>query len=368
MIADPVLRLRFLKVMRRPQPSKPWRRFRFWIVWPALLLAVMVFFLAKHAAGKPKAPPAVVIRADLPLIREVPKPSSVWQVEKSLGSEVYSNGLRIDTRFQVASHPRSYLAFPTSRAGSRVPTRRSMPAGIVFHTTESPQAPFEAGETSVLKRLGESLLDYVRRKGAYHYLIDRFGRVYRVVAESDAANHAGYSVWADDDWLYLNLNESFLGVSFEAQTPGGQSAEVVSPAQVRSAGMLTEMLRSIYQIPAGNCVTHAQVSVNPSNMQMGYHTDWATGFPFAALGLPDNYARALPSLWIFGFEYDPRLFGSLDNRISAGVGLAEQDFLRAAAAAGLQPAAYRKTLQQRYREYLAEVRRGGQGQSEEGDK
>jgi hypothetical protein len=367
MIGDPVLQLRFLKVMRPPARRRR-RHLGLWIAWPALLLAVMVFFLAKHAAGKPKAPPVVVIQAEPALIREVPKPASVWQVEKLAGSEVYSNGLRIDTRFEVASHPRSYLAFPSGTAGSRGPVRRSMPAGIVFHTTESPQAPFEAGETAALKRLGESLLDYVRRKGAYHYLIDRFGRVYRVVAESDTANHAGYSVWADDNWLYLNLNESFLGVSFEAQTPGGQGAEVVSPAQIRSAGMLTEMLRSVYQIPTGNCVTHAQVSVNPSNMQMGYHTDWATGFPFAALGLPDNYVRALPSLWIFGFEYDPRLLGSPSNRISLGVGLAEQDFLRAAAAAGLQPAAYRKTLQQRYREYLAEVRRGGQGQSDEGDK
>jgi hypothetical protein len=51
-----------------------------------------------------------------------------------------------------------------------------------------------------------------------------------------------------------------------------------------------------------------------------------------------------------------------------GVGLAQQDFQRAAAAAGIEPAAYRKMLQQRYREYLAEVRRGGRGQSEEGDK
>ena len=368
MIGDPVLRLRFLKVMKVSPPRKSGRRFRVWIVWPALLLAVMVFFLAKHAAGKPEASRVAMDRAEPPEIRVVAQPASVWQVEKGAGSEVYSNGLRIDTRFEVASHARSYLAFPSRQADSRVSVRRSMPAGIVFHTTESPQAPFEARETSVLERLGESLLDYVRRKGAYHYLIDRFGRVYRVVAETDAANHAGYSVWADDNWLYLNLNESFLGVSFEAQTPGGQSNDLVSPAQVRSAGMLTEMLRSIYQIPAENCVTHAQVSVNPSNMQMGYHTDWTTGFPFAAIGLPDNYGHALPSLWIFGFEYDPGLYGSPDRRISAGVSVAEQDFLQAAAAAGLEPAAYRKVLQQRYREYLAEVRHGGQGQSEEGDK
>lgn len=132
--------------------------------------------------------------------------------------------------------------------------------------------------------------------------------------------------------------------------------------------MLTEMLRSIYQIPAENCVTHAQVSVNPSNMRMGYHTDWATGFPFAALGLPDNYVRALPSLSIFGFEYDPGLYDSPDQRVSVGVGLAQRDFERAAAAANMQPAAYRKVLQRRYREYLAEVHRGGQGQSEESDR
>jgi hypothetical protein len=103
-------------------------------------------------------------------------------------------------------------------------------------------------------------------------------------------------------------------------------------------------------------------------MRMGYHTDWATGFPFAALGLPDNYGRALPSLRTFGFEYDPGLYDSPDQRISVGVGLAQQDFQRAAAAAGIEPAAYRKMLQQRYRQYLADVRRGGRGESEEGDK
>jgi N-acetyl-anhydromuramyl-L-alanine amidase AmpD len=45
-----------------------------------------------------------------------------------------------------------------------------------------------------LKRIGESLLAYVRRKQAYNFVIDRFGRVYRVVPESDAANHAGNSI------------------------------------------------------------------------------------------------------------------------------------------------------------------------------
>ena len=187
-------------------------------------------------------------------------------VEKDSSEEVFSNGLHIDTRFAVSNHPRSYLAFPLNGPSGSRGVRRSAPAGIVFHTTESLQIPFEARRNRALKRIGESLLEYIGRRCAYHYLIDRFGRVFRVVAEQDAANHAGYSVWADDRWRYINLNESFLGVSFEARTEEGQSDAHVSPAQVRSATMLTELLRGRYRIPATNCVTHLQVSVNPDNM------------------------------------------------------------------------------------------------------
>jgi N-acetylmuramoyl-L-alanine amidase len=177
-----------------------------------------------------------------------------------------------------------------------------------------------------------------------------------VVAESDTANHAGYSVWADNEWFYVGLNESFLGVSFDAQSQPGKTEGIVSPAQVRAAAMLTEMLRGRYRIPAENCVTHAQVSVNPSNMLVGYHTDWAAGFPFAELGLPDNYQQALPSLWAFGFQCEPAWLASSGNRISAGVKLAEQDIMRGAAAAGIRPAAYRKGLRERYKAWLAESR------------
>jgi hypothetical protein len=278
----------------------------------------------------------------------------VWQVDKTSDSEVYSNGLRIDTRLTVPNRPRLYTVFQREGASiNRV--RRSQPAGIVYHTTESCQAPFEAEDTPILKRLGESLLEYVRRKRAYHYLIDRFGRVYRVVAESDSADHAGYSVWADDQSFYVNLNESFLGVSFEAHTHPGQTEGVASPAQVRAAAMLTEMLRSHYRIAAGNCVTHAQVSVNPSNMLVGYHTDWAAGFPFKELALPDNYRQALPSLWAFGFDFEPAWLAA--GSMSLAVRLAEEDLAHGAAANRMRPAAYRKALRERYRAWLAEVRR-----------
>ena len=64
------------------------------------------------------------------------------------------------------------------------------------------------------------------------------------------------------------------------------------------------MLRARFGIPAVNCVTHAQVSVNPSDRRVGYHTDWSYGFPYEQIGLPDNYSRTLPSVALFGFVCD----------------------------------------------------------------
>ena len=348
-IHDPVRRLRFLRAVgpawMTPRPSTL-RRAAAVVLFGAAALGTAAFFLFSRAAARvPLLPVPPPPRAAAPLS---PGVRGVWEVENRNGLEVYSNGLRIDARFTVSNHPRSYLAFPASGAGG--PFRRSQPAGILYHSTESQIAPFEAGHNQALKRIGESLLDYVRRRRSYHFLIDRFGRVYRVVAESDAAEHAGYSVWADEETVYLNLNESFFGIAFEARMGPARGEPAMTPAQTRSALMLTEMLRARYGIPAADCVTHAQVSVNPDNMRMGYHVDWADGFPFSELGLPDNYDTALPAVWIFGFECAPGL-------LPAGAQAAEGILARRAAALSQRPAAYRRRLQQQYRQKLAAVRR-----------
>jgi hypothetical protein len=356
-ISDPVVRLRFLKVVApvaEPAPQREWRR-----VLQVVLLVVLTGALgfsifvvrATSRAENTPAPAARIERAGAP---RADRPPEVWLVEKSANSEVYSNGLRIDNRFAVFNRARSYRAFPAD--GGRNEIRGSQPVGIVFHTTESRQAPFEERQNGVLKKIGESLLEYVQRKRAYNFLIDRFGRVYRIVAETDAANHAGNSVWSDGKWLYVNLNESFLGVSFEAETRPGQLEAAVSAAQLRTAAILTEMLRSRYGIAAENCVTHGQVSVNPSNMRVGYHTDWASSFPFERLGLPDNYARALPALSAFGFESDPAFLQAAGARMALSVNLADDSLQVHATAMGLSVRAYRKTLQTLYRERLAQVR------------
>ena len=226
---------------------------------------------------------------------------------------------------------------------------RSEPAGIVFHSTESHQAPFEPEQARILTRLARNVVEYVRQERAYHYVIDRFGRVFRVVAESDVANHAGNSIWGDGRGIYVNLNRSFLSVALEAQT---DTPEALSPAQIHAAHMLTDMLRAKYSIPAADCVTHAQVSVSPASMLIGYHTDWADGFPFEQIGLPDNYALPLPSVAAFGFGYDDLLVKACGERPWAGLEKAEGALAQSSAEKGLSPGAYRRRLQQRYRRIL----------------
>jgi hypothetical protein len=365
-ISDPVARLRFLQAAAPlacfPTPLRWLRSLRRFLAHNAMarfvlltaaglatLASVVLLVTSTHAEALP-APRQPIRPAP---VAEAP-PTKVWVVENSGPEETYSNGLRIDNRYLVSHYPRSYLAFPADHRGP--PVRRYDPAGIVFHTTESHQVPFEADQNDELRRVGESLLEYVKRKFAYHFLIDRFGRVFRVVAESDAADHAGPSLWADSRWLYVNLNRSFLGVSFEARTEPGQSDSGASPAQIRAAAMLTEMLRSRYGIAAENCVTHAQVSVNPANMQVGYHTDWASGFPFEQVGLPNNYAQALPAVWAFGFLASADFRAATGERMAEGVDRAEETLRAGAQAERSTVLAYRKRLQEGYRQRLAELK------------
>lgn len=354
-IHDPVTRLRFLQAVAPPTDVvEKLSLTRFALPFLLSTVALGLLFVQTGGDHRPIAKPVRPVALSRAVVPE--SFSSIWLVEAAGGSDLYSNGLRIDNRFAIANHPRSYFVVPRKPPDLGKMIRRSEPAGLVYHATESQLVPFEPDQNRALQRIGESLLEYVRRKHAYHFLIDRFGRVFRVVAESDSADHAGNSVWADDEFFYINLNQSFLGIAIEAQTHPGPDEARISPAQLRAVTMLTEMLRSRHKIRAENCVTHAQVSVNPSNMQVGYHTDWASGFPFAQLGLPDNYARPLPALWAFGFEVAVDYSERAGDRLRAGLQAGEAQLADAAAEAGISPHTYRRELQREYRARLAEVR------------
>ena len=301
--------------------------------------------------------------------RTNPTVDKVWLVDQKGGVEIYSNGLRIETRYETLNTPRgTYYAFPRGQADMEHALRLEEPSGIVYHTTESILAPFAADQNKILQRISSEVLTYVQRNHSYHFLIDRFGRVYRVVKETEVAFHAGSSVWGDSTRVFLNLNQSFLGIAFETQTAPDHGMPTATPAQIDAARVLTELLRDRYQIPAEDCVTHAQVSVNPSNMLIGYHTDWAGKFPFPELELKDNYSQPPASLTAFGFDYDPAFVASTGSRLMPGLLAADAELRDRASKLKCSVPQLKAMLRNNYREIAAAEKSGETAKETESEK
>ena len=256
-------------------------------------------------------------------------PAAIWLVEKGPQWELYSNGLRIDTALTVKGTPRAFRVFDVE--GNLDAHVYKAPVGLLFHTSESDVWPLEAAYNENLRGTSQGLLRYVQKNRLYHYVIDRFGRVYRIVAEDSKANHAGNSVWANAGRVYLNLNHAFLGVSFETRWEGGKALPITQ-AQLAAGRNISDYLRHRYQIAPEMCVTHGLTSVNPKKHLIGHHMDWARGFPFAVFGLPDQYQRPAPSVALFGFDYDDDFLKVLDQPWP-GVRTAEAELAREAARA-----------------------------------
>ena len=363
LIANPTKRLQFLRreiaayAVPEPEPvpttTKPASRSR--LLWAGCALLVAGSALAVALNWPRITRRATTASAKFqPADPEGAAPPAVWLLETRAGMEAYSNGLRVENDFLVPAPPRQYR---TLSRGSLEPSEvRTAPAGIVYHTTESRTVPFEAPRSESIARDGLATLAYVRENRLYHFVIDRFGQVHRVVAETGGANHAGFSVWADEHNVYLNLNQSFIGVSFEANSGLPAEGYTASPAQLFAARVLTEMLRSRYGIADVNCVTHAQVSVNPGNLRIGYHTDWARNFPFEELGLRHGYQTAVASITVFGFAFDSSFLSTLGADAWEGLALAEEHLVRDAAASGIPLANYRRMLHGRYQQAAAALR------------
>lgn len=279
------------------------------------------------------------------------EPAKVWMVEQGEGFERYSNGARILNSFETENHERRYLTFKRGvAAASGEP--RSGPVGIVYHTSENDMLPFVEGNSDSIENRSKNLLAYIRDHKSYNYLIDRFGQIYRVVRDSDAAYHAGNSVWSDGDVTFTGLNESFLGVCFETKADVGEGGERLTEAQVLSGRLLTQVLRSRYQIKDSNCVTHGLVSVNPLNGRILFHHDWAQGFPFEAMGISDKYTVAPASVAELGFDYDSDIVAQIGGRVWPGVEAAETEFARRASEQGSRPEELRGRMRAIYRERM----------------
>jgi N-acetylmuramoyl-L-alanine amidase len=301
-----------------------------------LVLLVAFSLTLISPTAKPHSKP-VVLAPPTPS----PAPNPVFLVQHNAARDLYSNGLEVRSEFGATSSPRAYRTF--DRATLRPGESAARPAGIVFHTTESLVVPIQPDQINTLNRSREDLLNHVRRDHLYNFVIDRFGQVYGVVPEDQTAFHAGHSIWADTNNIYIDLNESFVGVAFEMR-----AGETATQAQRHSGKLLTEMLRARYGIADGSCVTHAQVSVNPDNLRIGYHTDWGSGFPFGDVGLAVGYRAHVAAVEVFGFGYDEHFLEAVGGHPWEGLLAAEQQILIDAAAHSTLSSRYRTTIQQQF--------------------
>ncbi|HKY06548.1 MAG TPA: peptidoglycan recognition family protein [Blastocatellia bacterium] len=296
---------------------------------------------AKSGTAEASALARLGSEAALPLDR-------VWLAEEGEGYEFYSNGARVLTEFQTAGSKRAYyrirldqLAGDARSIASAAATGFEVdrrPAGIVYHLSEGDLLPFANDYNSSLQNQSRALVEYARANRLYNYLIDRFGRTYRIVGDEFASNHAGNSVWSDGESLFVNLSESFIGICFEGKSGPGEAIgpDGINEAQIYAARVLTAVLRSKYSIKDANCVTHGLVSVNPSNGLLGYHTDWLSDFPFEAIGLTDKYKSELPAVAQFGFDYDQAYIRAAGGKRWDGLDLAERTIEEAARKNGVK--------------------------------
>jgi hypothetical protein len=299
-----------------------------------------------------------------PDVKHLPdyQPEKVWLVEQQGNYERYSNGARILTDYETSNHTRGYYVLPPNqgtlvKTGGGEQAIQRAPIGIVYHTSESDMLPFTSDNNASIEIRTRGLLEYVRKNKSYNYLIDRFGQVYRVVRDADAAHHAGNSVWSDDAGVYVGLNESFLGVCFETNSKSDSLDEQLTEAQLVAGRLLTQVLRSRYNISDADCVTHGLVSVNPSNMLICYHHDWARNFPFEAFGLSDKYKVAPASVSEFGFTYDEEIMEKLGGDVWSGVKIAEEEFRRRAGGLNVTPEEMRRRMRERYQQEMNQTLR-----------
>ncbi|HEX2491896.1 MAG TPA: peptidoglycan recognition family protein, partial [Blastocatellia bacterium] len=208
------------------------------------------------------------------------------------------------------------------------------------------------------------LLETVREGKLYNYMIDRYGGIYRIVRDGHAADHAGFSIWADAKNTYVSLNDSFIGVCFESKFDGTETLdEILTPAQINAGRLLTDVLRTKYQIDDANCTTHGLVAVDEKKMLIARHHDWVRNFPFEAMGLSDKYIIQPPSMSDYGCTYDVNVLAKLGNKLWPGALTAEEEFNRRAEKARISPDDLRRKLQARYNSQCAKARalRAGPG-------
>ncbi len=299
--------------------------------------------ITQTETGEPADPSKAV--SDIGSEAELPL-DKVWLVKTSEGFEEYSNGARILKEFETTNAERKFYRFDVDKLakGTDEFELMSKPVGIIYHLTESDLLPFTDKYNASLVHNSQSLMEYTRSHKLYNYIIDRFGRIYRIVSDESVAHHAGNSIWSDGRSVYINLNSSFLGISFEGKAEAGKGPDGITEAQIYAARTLTAVLRSKYQIKDANCTTHGLVSTNPTSKLLGHHTDWVANFPFKAVGLTNKYETEMYAISRFGFAYDQAYLSAGGGKRWSGLSRADAALWESAKKSGVVIEQQRRAL------------------------
>lgn len=117
---------------------------------------------------------------------------------------------------------------------------------IIMHGSgKAPGVPW-ANELAYLLRPGINV--------SYHYYINKSGGIYQLVPHNATAWHAGSSAWGD----YTGLNRFSIGVCLESSNG---FEEEYPEAQRVAAEQLVRDLMDEFGVPAGNVLSHKEISV-----------------------------------------------------------------------------------------------------------
>ena len=95
----------------------------------------------------------------------------------------------------------------------------------------------------------------VRSKVSSHYLINKKGKIYRLINDSDVAWHAGKSYWKK----YKNLNKNSIGI--ELVNKGHKFGyENFSNKQISNLLQLCKVLMLKYKIKRSNIIGHSDIA------------------------------------------------------------------------------------------------------------
>lgn len=142
---------------------------------------------------------------------------------------------------------------------------RSSTRFIILHTTEGEKK----GALAKLRHAGEA-----------HYLVDRQGRVTRIVERDRIARHAGRSMWSGIE----ALDHHSVGIEIV-----GYHDRPLQAAQLRALKELIAQLKSRYRVPDERVLTHSMVAYGTPNR---YHRRPHRGRKRCGMNLTSPAVRA----------------------------------------------------------------------------